>query len=288
MKKILTDIFARGNSHIDGVCYVLMSVFPFLAAYISTDDARKFISLRALFWAGMVIGIFNVTVVSIKNFRSTAFADSARNNGGKVPPVEPQKESASDMTKIATLLLIVGLGFSACAQSAQPTQMSTNAPANTPAPFAALYNILPSYDPAATNTFHAGDLDVGVLPMWKTATVSGSTPYMAAQVDYFYAKNFGVRGELVMLGDGAGNSAIDSAAIDAIARYDAGNLCVYALAGPCHDWHTGKYGGEGGVGIAYRYTTGISAVTETRYRIEGGQDRSGFVTTAGIKFALHR
>jgi hypothetical protein len=162
-------------------------------------------------------------------------------------------------------------------------------PDDAPAIFKGISAIWPNYDPTLTNTYNAGDISAGLLPLWKTATAAGSTPYLAFTGDYFFTKHVGMEGEFVTLGNGAGKTAIDSAAVWFKARKDVGNLALNVFGGPAHDWHNGAWAVDFGVGVEYRYTTGISSVVDTRYRNEFGHSaESGFLTRVGLKYAFKK
>lgn len=160
-------------------------------------------------------------------------------------------------------------------------------PTNAPGPFQALLQILPGWDPTLTNTFHSGDLCIDAVPLWKSQTAAGSTPYLSTAASYYFTRNFGAEGELISLGDGTGKSTIDSVAILGIVRKDIGNIAGQLLVGPCRDLHRGRFGADVGVGIVYRYKTGIEFKVDTRWRYLGNSSAdNGFLTRVGFGIAL--
>lgn len=60
---------------IDGLLYALVAMFGFLQTQFGSDDAAKFISPQVLFWIKTVVGAMAAMALSIKLYRSTAFAD---------------------------------------------------------------------------------------------------------------------------------------------------------------------------------------------------------------------
>ena len=170
-----------------------------------------------------------------------------------------------------------------------PAPGDTNPPAflissNSPGPVQALLNLLPAWDPTLTNTFKKGDAFIGISPLWKSQTASGSTPYLSTYAGYFFTKNLGGEGELVSLGDGTGKSTVDSISILGLLRKDVGNIAGYLEGGPCRDFHQGKFGGDLGLGFLFEYRTGLQLNVDTRWRYEGKQsDQNGFLTRASVQ-----
>ena len=99
------------------------------------------------------------------------------------------------------------------------------------APVNALLNILPSWDPTATNTFGSGEVTIESAPLWKSQTAAGTTPYNSTEVDYFFTRNIGAGAEVISLGSGTGNSTIDSLNVNLTLREDSGNIAIYGIAG---------------------------------------------------------
>lgn len=60
---------------IDGLLYALVALFAFLQNQFGSDDAAKFISPVVLFWLKTAVGSMGAAVLSIKLYRSTAFAE---------------------------------------------------------------------------------------------------------------------------------------------------------------------------------------------------------------------
>ena len=59
----------------DGCLYIGIALFGFLATQFGTDEAYKFIEPEILFWIKTVVGAFSATLLSLKMYRSTAYAD---------------------------------------------------------------------------------------------------------------------------------------------------------------------------------------------------------------------
>jgi hypothetical protein len=83
---------------VDGFLYAMIALFPFLYAYLNTDDAKKHISEEARFWVLMIIGSGNTVFTAIKMFRSTTFAEvrmstgNGNGNGNGIPAPQPPKQ----------------------------------------------------------------------------------------------------------------------------------------------------------------------------------------------------
>lgn len=126
-------------------------------------------------------------------------------------------------------ILLIGVSILSLAAAVMPLAAQTNTPApppaqldtnlladlgsNAPAPFKALLNLLPAWDPTLTNTFGSGELFISATPLWKSQTASGSTPYLSTSGGYYATRNLGLEAELVTLGGGNGQSTIDSGAV---------------------------------------------------------------------------
>jgi hypothetical protein len=61
--------------YVDGALYVAIAFFGALAALFSSDEAAKYLSPEALFWTRGGCGVVEATVLSLKMYRSTSFAD---------------------------------------------------------------------------------------------------------------------------------------------------------------------------------------------------------------------
>src|SRR5690349_19619451 len=62
-------------------------------------------------------------------------------------------------------------------------------------------DLLPYWDRTATNTYGSGELVFGTGPAFKSATVSGSTPYLSIYSDWMPARYFGIGADLVTFGN---------------------------------------------------------------------------------------
>jgi len=60
---------------IDGFLYLWIAMLTSIAAFFGSDDAEKYVGPQLLFWLKGIITTISAGVVSIKMFRSTAFAD---------------------------------------------------------------------------------------------------------------------------------------------------------------------------------------------------------------------
>ncbi len=143
-------------------------------------------------------------------------------------------------------------------------------------------NILPAWDPNATNTFLSGEMNLEVSGVFHSVNAAGVSPYASVGGGYWFSKVLGVQGEVVTLSNGSGSSGVDSVSLDLAARAISGNIAGYVLAGGGRDYARNKWGGEIGVGIEYRYATGIGVFVDTRYRIEGTHSQDNdFLTRVG-------
>ena len=152
------------------------------------------------------------------------------------------------------------------------------------APVNALLNILPSWDPTATNTFGSGEVTIESAPLWKSQTAAGTTPYNSTEVDYFFTRNIGAGAEVISLGSGTGNSTIDSFNVNLTLRKDSGNIAIYGIAGGGYDLNRSKGQFLIGPGIVYGYQTHIRLFLDTRCQVEGTKKQDiGFLTRLGAQ-----
>lgn len=63
---------------LEGVLYCLIAVFGFLQTQLASEEAAKFISPQALFYAKTAVGSLAAGALAAKMFRSTSFADHKR------------------------------------------------------------------------------------------------------------------------------------------------------------------------------------------------------------------
>ncbi len=67
---------------IDGVIYAGIALLGFLSTQFNTDDAAKFISPFWLFWIKTFCGASAATLLAIKLYRSTGYAEHLRQVNG--------------------------------------------------------------------------------------------------------------------------------------------------------------------------------------------------------------
>lgn len=148
--------------------------------------------------------------------------------------------------------------------------------------------LLPAYDPAATNSFAAGEFNFGLAPAWKSETAAGTTPYVDLAGDYFFTKNVGVGADAVLFGNGQGSDTLDTVSLGPVVRTIRGNVALYFRADAGRDFNLKHWQAEFGPGICYRGALGkiqTETFIETRYLIWGGRNNeNGWLTCAGVKF----
>jgi len=81
--------------HTDAVLYVLIAITGAgaVGASLASDEAVKFISPMALFYAKMVNAVIFASASSLKMFRSTTFSKFLETNGKKGPDSPPSEIS---------------------------------------------------------------------------------------------------------------------------------------------------------------------------------------------------
>ena len=172
------------------------------------------------------------------------------------------------------MILLVLAVFRGRGQTNNPLAPPTTPPtsiglSNSPfAPLNALGSILPYWDSTLTNSFSSNEFFIDVVPLWKSQTASGSSPYLSTEAGYFFTKNLGASGELVSFGDGSGSTMLDSAAILGQARFASGNVAGRLMLGPSYVLPHHAFGADLGGGVDLRYQTGIDFFVDTRYRFE--------------------
>lgn len=191
------------------------------------------------------------------------------------------------------LLTIIGLCATLTASQAQtiptePPPFDTNAVlkaagASAVATFA--LNLLPGWDKTANSFTNLHEFELEVSPAWKAVSASGSTPFLSIGGQYMFTRYFGAGGDIITLGNGSGSSDIDSAHVFAIARKDIGNVAGYAMLGGGRDVALNRFSVDFGVGLEYRYSTGIGLIVDTRYlkyitKLSGQPDHD-FLTRVG-------
>lgn len=164
-----------------------------------------------------------------------------------------------------------------------PFEQATNQSASL-AVFNAALNLLPAWDPTQTNTFQAHEITLESAPLWKSMTAAGTTPYNSTEADYFLTRNIGIGGELISLGNGSGNNAIDTLNATFTLRKDLGNIAGYLLLDGGYGFNQRKLEAAFGPGLIYQYQTHVRLFLDTRFEIAGSQStQSGFLTRIGLQ-----
>jgi hypothetical protein len=60
---------------IDGCLYVCIAALAAITAFVASDDAAKYITPEILFWGKGVLSVASASIVAVKMFRSTSFAE---------------------------------------------------------------------------------------------------------------------------------------------------------------------------------------------------------------------
>ena len=60
---------------VDGSLYVIIAVLASAIAFISSDDAAKYIEAGTLFWIKGIVTSLNAAAVALKMYRSTQYAE---------------------------------------------------------------------------------------------------------------------------------------------------------------------------------------------------------------------
>lgn len=171
-------------------------------------------------------------------------------------------------------------------EGANTIALSTNAPPPIPAPatvLASAFNLLPAWDKSNEQFANVTEVAFQVSSMWKTISAAGSTPYASMGATYFFTRQVGVQGEIVTLGNGQGNNEVDSGSTLLEFRRGVGNIAGYLLGGGGYDFNLHRWNGQGGLGIEYRYNTGLGIFADTRICVTGSEgDKNGFMTRVGM------
>lgn len=100
----------------DGLIYVLIALFGATGAALGTDDAAKYIEPATLWYAKSICNAIAASLLALKMFRSTTFADAkdAQNGITKVqtspPIVQPESSTGATVAKVGTVVAIAGIG----------------------------------------------------------------------------------------------------------------------------------------------------------------------------------
>ena len=186
------------------------------------------------------------------------------------------------------LLLILHSAFFILPCSAQtnlpaPFQQATNQTASL-AIFNAALALLPAWDPTQTNAFQANEFTLESAPLWKSVAAAGTTPYNSTEADYFLTPNIAVGGELISLGNGFGNNAVDTLNVAFTLRKDLGNIAGYLLLDGGYGFNQHRPEAAFGPGLIYQYQTHLRLFLDTRFEIAGPRsDQSGFLTRVGLQ-----
>lgn len=146
-------------------------------------------------------------------------------------------------------------------------------------------DLLPYWDRNATNSYGSGELIFGTGPAFKSATVSGSTPYLSIYSDWMPTRYFGLGVDMVTFGNGTGTSDLDSAHGYLIGRKDVGNVAGLVEVGGGRNVTWSKYDFEAGGGLEFMYSTGVALRLTTRYVYY--PDKIGSFSNAGSNKASH-
>jgi hypothetical protein len=78
---------------IDGATYVAIALFTALATSFGSDEAAKYVCPQALFWIRLACGAISASLLALKMYRSTAFAEAVaekkNGTGHGAPPAPP-------------------------------------------------------------------------------------------------------------------------------------------------------------------------------------------------------
>ena len=69
------------SSTIDGFLYVGIATFGAITACMSTDEAAKYLAPETLFWVRTSCSVFGASLLSLKMYRSTGFAQAKVDKG---------------------------------------------------------------------------------------------------------------------------------------------------------------------------------------------------------------
>jgi hypothetical protein len=196
-------------------------------------------------------------------------------------------KSTSQIPSFALLLIfnfsLLIFNCSAQTNLPAPFQQATNQTASL-AVFNAALSLLPAWNPAQTNTFQAGEFTLESAPLWKSMTAAGTTPYNSTEADCFLTRNIGIGGELISLGNGSGDNAIDTLNLALTLRKDLGNIAGYLLIDGGYGFNQRKLEAAFGPGVVYQYQTHLRLFLDTRFEIAGPQsNQSGFLTRVGLQ-----
>jgi hypothetical protein len=173
-------------------------------------------------------------------------------------------------SNVTALLLIAGSAF-----SQTPGFNPTNAPpfptnqveqvASGSAVATFALNLLPYWDKTMTNAYNAKELELIAAPTWKSVAASGSTPYLSIGADYWFTKYFGFGADALTFGSGSGSSDLEGGHAYFLGRKALGNVAGILLLGGGRDKNLNLWNVEAGVGIEFRYKTGVGFLVDTRY-----------------------
>jgi hypothetical protein len=91
----LKNLIAFPPVVLDGLLYAFIAFFNALAAGFGSDEAAKYIEPATLFWLRTVCYVFGQTLLALKMFRSTTYADHRKGDTGgwrvipETPPAQP-------------------------------------------------------------------------------------------------------------------------------------------------------------------------------------------------------
>ena len=146
-------------------------------------------------------------------------------------------------------------------------------------------NMLPSWNKSLPYFTNAHELELEVSPTWKSATASGSTPYVSFGANYFVTPTLGIGADLITFGNGTGTSDLDSGHVFGIFRKSVGNIAGHLMLGGGRDNNQNLWVAEAGGGVEYRYSTGVGILVDTRYVYYPSKSAASdheFLTRVGI------
>lgn len=78
---------------VDGFLWVCIALFACMQSMLSNDDSYKYVDARFLFWAKFTVACAGASAGALKAFRSTTYADHAKEPEKVEPKPEPKVEN---------------------------------------------------------------------------------------------------------------------------------------------------------------------------------------------------
>ena len=76
---------------VDGTLYVLIALFGYMQATMSSEEAYKYASPHLLYWSKFSVGALLAVVSALKMFRSTSYSEHLAGKETPAPAKEPTK-----------------------------------------------------------------------------------------------------------------------------------------------------------------------------------------------------